>query len=170
MPIPRNKQELKEAIQVSSEQLRLEFENIPPALARKKDLEGHAKGTRMSASDLLAYLVGWGELVLKWNREKEAGHAVDFPDTGYKWNELGKLAQKFYADHASDSLSELLKKYTHMVNELLQLVERKTNKQLYSEEWYEKWTLGRMIQLNSASPYRNARARLRKWKKEKRLL
>jgi hypothetical protein len=150
--------------------LRLEFATIPPALARKKDMEGHAKDTHMSPCDLLAYLVGWGELVLKWNRKKDAGETVDFPETGYKWNELGRLAQKFYADHAADSLEELLKKYEQVVNRLLQLVERKTNRQLYEVNWYEKWTLGRMIQLNSASPYRNARLRLRKWKKEKKLL
>ncbi|MFD0387572.1 ClbS/DfsB family four-helix bundle protein [Tistrella bauzanensis] len=29
--------------------------------------------------------------------------------------------------------------------------------------WYKTRTLGRMIQLNTASPYRNARGRLRRW-------
>jgi hypothetical protein len=170
LAIPQHKQQLKEAIQASAEQLRLEYAGISQALARKKEMEGHAKGTRMSPCDLLAYLVGWGELVLKWNRKTDAGESVDFPETGYKWNELGRLAHKFYSDHASDSLEGLLKKYTQVVNGLLQLVERKTNRQLYEVSWYEKWTLGRMIQLNSASPYRNARLRLRKWKKEKKLL
>ncbi|MFX4153989.1 ClbS/DfsB family four-helix bundle protein [Aliarcobacter butzleri] len=58
---------------------------------------------------------------------------VDFPETGYKWNQLGKLAQKFYED--------------------------------YKISWHEKWTLGRMIQFNTSSPYANAKARIRKWKK-----
>ena len=49
----------------------------------------------MSVSDLVAYLIGWGELVLKWNEKKEKREKVDFPETGYKWNELGKLAKKF---------------------------------------------------------------------------
>ncbi|EQB9714967.1 ClbS/DfsB family four-helix bundle protein, partial [Yersinia enterocolitica] len=31
----------------------------------------------------------------------------------------------------------------------------------------EKWTMGRMIQFNTASPYANARGRLRKWLKTK---
>ncbi|HAE68662.1 MAG TPA: hypothetical protein DCG77_15990, partial [Sphingobacterium sp.] len=47
------------------------------------------------------------------------------------------------------------------------LIEQKTDMQLYGVSWYEKWTLGRMIQFNTASPYQNAVGRIRKWKKEK---
>ena len=36
---------------------------------------------------------------------------------------------------------------------------------LYGSPWYEKYTQGRMIQLNTSSPYANARGRLRKWKR-----
>ncbi|MNK06664.1 hypothetical protein D3C87_245630 [compost metagenome] len=79
----------------------------------------------MSINNLLAYLIGWGELVFKWNRKKDNNEPVYFPDTGYKWNEL------------------------------------------YETTWYEKWTMGRMIQFNTASPYNNARGRIRKWKKQK---
>jgi hypothetical protein len=49
----------------------------------------------------------------------------------------------------------------------MELLEQKTNIQLYGVTWYEKWTLGRMIQFNTASPYQNAVGRIRKWKKEK---
>ena len=42
---------------------------------------------------------------------------------------------------------------------------RETDASLYGEAWYGKYPLGRMIQLNTSSPYANARARLRKWKK-----
>lgn len=46
------------------------------------------------------------------------------------------------------------------------LVEGETYATLYGAPWYEKYTLGRMIQFNTSSPYANARARLRKWKKD----
>jgi hypothetical protein len=36
---------------------------------------------------------------------------VDFPETGYRWNALGELAQKFYADHASIPCAELLQQF-----------------------------------------------------------
>ena len=41
------------------------------------------------------------------------------------------------------------------------------NDDLYGKPWYEAYTLGRMIQFNTASPFDNARKRLRRWKKEK---
>ena len=92
-----------------------------------------------------------------------------FPKTGFKWNELGGLAQKFYADYKNESYHELLLKLNKTVKEILKLVEDKTERQLYSEPWYEKYPLGRMIQLNTSSPYKNAKDRIRKWKKIKKL-
>ena len=47
------------------------------------------------------------------------------------------------------------------------LIEARSNDDLYGRPWYEKWTMGRMIQFNTASPYANARGRVRKWLKTK---
>ncbi|WP_218665788.1 ClbS/DfsB family four-helix bundle protein, partial [Acinetobacter sp. Colony158] len=40
-----------------------------------------------------------------------------------------------------------------------------TNSELYEKSWYNQWTMGRMIQLNTASPYLNAKNRVSKWLK-----
>lgn len=84
----------------------------------------------------------------------------------YKWNELGKLAQKFYFDYQNDSYRTLLKKCDKVVKDILKIIEEKDNKQLYGIPRYEKWTMGRMIQFNTSSPYKNARNRIRRWKKQ----
>lgn len=167
MAIPVNRQELLDAINKNYNKLQQELSGIPLDLAGLKELEGHAKGTRMSINDLLAYLTGWAELILKWNRKRDRSESVDFPETGYKWNELGRLAQKFYQDFEGDDFDTLSRKLSEAVRQVTTLVESKTNDELYGEGWYEKWTLGRMIQLNTASPYANARTRIRKWKKER---
>ncbi len=165
MAIPSNKIELKDAIAENFKKLKLELDSIPLELSTKKDLPGHAKNTIMSVNDLLAYLIGWGQLVLKWEKNKGLGLPVDFPETGYKWNELGLLAQKFYKDYEDFDFIFLKKELEKTVNKLLKLVESKTNKELYELSWYEKWTLGKMIQFNTSSPYKNAKDRIRKWKK-----
>jgi hypothetical protein len=170
MSIPKNKTELIEAIDITYQLLRKDLVDIPDNLTRKKDLEGHAKGNKMSVCNLVAYLVGWGELILKWHKKKKAEQDVDFPETGYKWNELGKLAQKFYADYDKDSYKNLIKKYDKVVRSILELIDTHTNHQLYGVPWYDKWTMGRMIQFNTSSPYKNARGRIRKWKKQKGLV
>jgi hypothetical protein len=166
MPIPQNKDELISAIEDSYTKLKKELESIPVEFTFETTLDGHAKGTQMSISNLAAYLIGWGELVLKWHQRKDVGLPIDFPETGYKWNELGKLAQKFYADYSHLNYAELQQTLDQVVNRILVLIAEISNEDLYEKPWYDKWTQGRMIQLNTSSPYKNARSRIRKWKRE----
>lgn len=165
MAVPTNKEELQQAIHTNYEKLKKELTDIPYELTRNENLEGHSKGTLMSINNLVAYLIGWGELVLKWNRLSDNDEPIDFPETGYKWNELGKLARKFYKDYEDDDYPVLLEKLEHTVKEILLIMDNKTNDELYGAAWYDKWTRGRMIQFNTSSPYSNARARILKWKK-----
>ena len=165
MAVPVNKEELQNAIKINYNKLKEELLSIPHELTTVPNLEGHMKNTTMSINNLISYLNGWGELVLKWNTKKERNEIVDFPETGYKWNELGKLAQKFYNDYEKDDFNTLCTELDEITGRILFLIEQKTNTELYETAWYEKWTLGRMIQFNTSSPYNNARARIRKWKK-----
>lgn len=165
MSISQSKSELLAAIQTTHDKLFADLATVPDALSREATLEGHAKGTVMSPADLVAYLVGWGLLVLKWCDLKDKGQSVDFPETGYKWSELGLLAQKFYADHAHQEYRALLEQFAEVHARLMALVEGHSDAQLYGAPWFEKYTLGRMIQFNSSSPNANARIRIRKWKK-----
>lgn len=77
--VPQNKTELIEAIDRSFDRLLETLRLIPVGEADQMSLAGHAQGTHMSVANLVAYLVGWNELVLKWN-------------------ELGRLAGRFYRD------------------------------------------------------------------------
>jgi hypothetical protein len=169
MAIPMDKDELQKAIIDNYKKLKTELLSIPTDLTTTKELEGHSKNTLMSIDNLVAYLVGWGQLVLKWNDKKEKGLHVDFPETGFKWNELGLLAQKFYKDYENDDFKTLNEKLDKATNDILKLIESKTNNELYETAWYDKWTLGKMVQLNTSSPYKNAKDRIRKWKKIKQL-
>lgn len=108
MAVPQTKAELLKAIEVQFAKLMRELEKVPDDKYREPTLDAHTKGTTMSVGDLVAYLIGWGELVVKWIDRDQRGEPVDFPETGYKWNELGKLAQKFYGDSQALSASELL--------------------------------------------------------------
>ncbi|MCY1300620.1 hypothetical protein D9M70_501940 [compost metagenome] len=61
--------------------------------------------------------------------------------------------------------AELLLRFEAAKNVLVELIEARSDAELYGVAWYEKYTLGRMIQFNTSSPYANARGRLRKWLK-----
>ncbi|MBD9627004.1 ClbS/DfsB family four-helix bundle protein [Ensifer sp. ENS06] len=167
MAVPLNKTELLNAINVNFDKLVRELENVPSGLLSECSMEGHAKGTKINVANLVAYLVGWNELVLKWLERDAAGEPIDFPDTGYKWNELGRLAQKFYHDYDSLRYPQLLERLRGAKGRIVSYIDLHDNAHLYERSWYEKWTMGRMIQFNTSSPYENARGRLRKWRKSK---
>jgi hypothetical protein len=163
--VPKNKDELIKAISENYNKLKRELLSIPLDLVNQKSMPGHKMNTKMSINNLVSYLLGWGNLVLKWHSRMDKGNAVDFPETGYQWNELGDLAQKFYSDYAKYNYQSLLAKLDKNVQKINTLVALKSDKQLYGAPWYRNATMGRMIQLNTASPYRNAYVRIRKWKK-----
>ncbi len=62
---------------------------------------------------------------------------------------------------------QLLERLNLAKDRIVASVEERSNAELYERPWYGKWTMGRMIQLNTSSPYENARGRLRKWLKAK---
>ncbi|MPT48468.1 MAG: ClbS/DfsB family four-helix bundle protein [Sphingobium sp.] len=170
MAVPQNKAELLCAITINFDRLMKDLFDVPEEQANYKDMEGHAAGTVMSLHDLIAYLTGWNELVLKWLAQDQAGIATDFPETGYKWNDLGGLAQKFYRDYQDLPYAELLARLGRAKDAIIHEIEARDDDTLYGQGWYGKWTMGRMIQFNSSSPYANARTRMRAWKKSRAII
>jgi hypothetical protein len=166
MSVPQTKSELLSAIDKNFDKLMGYLHAIPVELTADNAMDGHAKGSQMSVRDLVSYLLGWNALVVKWIVSDAKGLAVDFPEAGYKWNQLGLLAQKFYADYRGLSYSALIAELQRVKNEITQLIDERSDEILYGKPWYTKWTMGRMISFNTSSPYANACARLRKWAKE----
>ncbi|MGF6438972.1 ClbS/DfsB family four-helix bundle protein [Kosakonia sp. 1610] len=170
MSVPQTKAELLSAVDKNFAKLMSYLNRIPPEITSEVSMEGHAKGTTMSVHNLVAYLLGWNKLVVKWITNDAKGLPVDFPETGYKWNQLGLLAQKFYSDYSALSYGELIEELQRAKSEIVHLIDARTDEVLYGRPWYTKWTMGRMISFNTASPYANANVRLRKWAKDKNLL
>lgn len=166
MAIPTSKSELATDIQRNFLVLWKELESVPVEMVLIPQMEGHAKGTMMSVHNLVSYLLGWGELVLKWVRLTEIGQPIAFPDDGFQWNHLGALAQKFYVDYSKVEFRDLSLALKTNQEKILVLVESQTHETLYMQPFYRDYPLGRMIQLNSSSPYKNATGRIRRWKKE----
>ena len=165
MGVPTSKTELLDAISKTFGNLMSDLERVPPELARTASMEGHAAGMMISPADLVAYLLGWNELVLRWLERDDRGEVVEFPETGFKWNQLGLLAQKFYADYQHLDWQNLLIRLAAVNHRLVETISSRTHDELYGSPWYGKWTKGRMIQFNTSSPYANARSRIRKWLK-----
>lgn len=163
MSVPQTKVELLLAIDKNFNKLISYLDAIPIETTSERSMDGHAKGTKMSVRDLVSYLLGWNSLVVKWITSDAKGLPIDFPDTGYKWNQLGLLAQKFYSDYSELNYDSLIAELQAVKNEIVALIDERTDDVLYGKPWYTKWTMGRMISFNTSSPYANANGRLKKW-------
>ncbi len=166
MPIPQNKDELLAAIRTDYQKLDKDLKRVPDKLAIQELMPGHAKDTLMSPYQLVAYLVGWADTVLEWNKEKEAGREPHFPSKGYKWTELGLLAQKFYCDYPDTNYIQIQQLLQQRLDQIIAIIESKSDAELYQSKWHKDYSMGRMIQLNTSSPYKNARTRVRKFLRE----
>lgn len=167
--VPQSKDELLSAINSIFPKLMADYQVVPESLSRGCEVEGNLKGTQISICDTVAYLVGWGKLVLKWYNLKSRGLPVDFPEKGYKWHQLGLLAVSFQEQYSNWKYKDLLNELDSTISELIALVSSLSNDELYERAWYEKWTLGRMIQFNTSSPMKNMRAKVRRFNKNNRL-
>ncbi|OED71368.1 hypothetical protein A143_17345 [Vibrio splendidus ZS-139] len=164
--IPKNKDDLELAINSIFPKLMSDYRQIPEDRSRQIGVEGNVKGTLISVCDTAAYLIGWGQLVLKWYALKSQGQHVDFPETNYKWNELGLLAESFHRKYQDWVYEDLLIELESTTDKVLLLISTLSDGELYGVEWYEQWTLGRMIQFNTSSPMKNMRTKVRRFSRE----
>ncbi|WP_435298965.1 ClbS/DfsB family four-helix bundle protein [Timonella sp. A28] len=163
MAIPRSKDELLAAVTSTYALLVADLARVPEESAREKTMPGHKAGSLMSPADLVAYLIGWNQQVLLWHEQRAQGVEPDFPAAGFTWNQLGELAQHFYAQRTHTSWTELLTEYEAVKTAIVALIEQLSDDELYGTVWYKNYTAGRMIQFNTSSPYANARQRIRAW-------
>ena len=168
MAVPTSKAELLAAITKTFSKLMDDLKEVRPDRAREITMDGHVRATHISPSNLVAYLIGWNELVLKWLNRDDRDEPVEYPEVCFKWNQLGLLAQKFYADYDALEWPELLARLVDVKTRLTASIAARSDDELYGSVWYGKWTKGRMIQFNTSSPYANARTRIRAWLKAQR--
>ena len=84
----------------------------------------------MNAHNLVSYLVGWNRLVLKWIDLDAEGVVIDFPETGFQWNQLGPLARKFYSDYEDIAFDQLLNEFKNAKQEIVSFILNQTDEHL----------------------------------------
>lgn len=164
MPIATHKADLLKELESAYARLHEEAASIPPALERCAGLEGG-----ISPCDLIAYQIGWGRLLLSWDALEARGEAVDMPAPGFKWNQLGLLANSFHQARSGHTLERLLAEFELLVGRIRRFIDTCTEDELFRigvRHWAgEKWPVAKWIQVNTIAPYKSARTKLRRWKK-----
>lgn len=157
MPLPTSRAELRDKLRTAHTKLDAELEA----------LEGRAE--TKTARALVAYQIGWGKLLLGWEAAERTGKVPAMPAKGFKWNQLGALAESFHRAYADRTLEQLRKELARTVKKIDAWIGALDEAELFEFEqrrWAGvKWPLVKWIQVNTIAPYTSATAKLRKLEK-----
>ena len=162
----KNKQELIDAINKSYDLFTAEFKDI-----KNEDIHKRAAAVDKTPAELIAYQIGWLNHIMQYEKDELAGLNVVTPAPGLKWNEIGKLVQRFYDKYNKHVLKTLLATFDVTKQEFvawIQTLDHKTLFELDQRKWaYIKagWPVWKWLHINSVAPFTNFRTQIKKWKK-----
>ena len=130
-----------------------------------KNIEG--TGGLISITDLIAYQIGWGKLLLSWYDAGTHDTMPIMPGEGFtKWDYTG-LAKHFYTKYAYSSPYEQCVAFQQTVLAILAITEKEFASDNLEKigvwDWCtlasgKEWPLSKWIQVNTVAPYRRARS------------
>lgn len=130
------------------------------------------EGVDRSPAQMIAYNLGWMNLVLNWEEQESRGVKVVTPTENYKWNNLSGLYQDFYKQYENYSLEELIdnfidtkSKIIHLVNKYSDIELFEQNQRLWASSTPSNWPIWKWVHINTVAPFKTFRSKIRKWKK-----
>jgi len=168
MPEYKNKQELIDEISNQAKLFIDEFSYIP-----ETDKNKFVDGVDRTPAQMIAYQLGWLNLILNWDNQEQQGITVITPHADYKWNNLGKLYESFYKQYEDNSLQELRCMFEDATQKIIKLTESYTDTELFQSggrKWASStpanWPIWKWIHTNTVAPFKSFRSKIRKWKKQ----
>lgn len=80
---------------------------------------------------MIAYQLGWLNLIIDWEKQEQQGIRVITPSADYKWNNLGGLYESFYKEYENYSLQELCSMFEEAEQKIIKLTESYTSTELF---------------------------------------
>lgn len=161
------KQSLVNEIKRTADLFIKEFEDVP-----ENETNTQIDGVERTPKQMIAYQLGWMNLLLDWDRDEVAGKEVFMPSLGYKWNQLGKLYQSFYKEYQDQTLHELMEKFVKTVDLLTKWLDDFSDEELFQpggRKWASQapsnWPIWKWVHINTVAPFKSFRSKIRRWKK-----
>lgn len=121
---------------------------------------------------IIAYQLGWMELLLSWEREDQADKEVATPAPSFKSNQLGDLYESFYQHWKLAPPRDLSNRFEVLPDEVIQLVPCLAESELFESKqrtWASStpstWPAGKCVHINTIAPLTTLRTKIRTWKK-----
>lgn len=163
----QNRQELILEISKRAKLFIQEFNDI-----NEKDKDKLIDGVDRTPAQMIAYQLGWMNLIFDWENQEQQGQVVITPTPDYKWNNLNGLYQSFYKKYERYTLKELSTMFIKTQHEIIELVNSYTDLELFQKggrKWSSStpsnWPIWKWIHINTVSPFKSFRTKIRKWKK-----
>ena len=103
-----------------------------------KEIKDENKDTFVKEVDkspvqMIAYQLGWMNLILLWEEKNKNDETVITPSENYKWNNLVGLYQSFYKKYENYSIKKLITEFNITVKKITDLIEVYTEKELFEQ-------------------------------------
>ena len=80
---------------------------------------------------MIAYQLGWLNLIQSWENDNKNNIPVVTPSPDYKWNNLGGLYQEFYKTYSNYTLEQLINQFNKEVDSIIDLIKSLDNETLF---------------------------------------
>ncbi|MHA2143097.1 MAG: ClbS/DfsB family four-helix bundle protein [Candidatus Thorarchaeota archaeon] len=122
-----------------------------------------------SVKDIMAHLFDWEQRFLGWYEAGLRGEVPETPAPGLKWSQLRILNQQVFEKHQNRTLADVKAEFQSSYERLLNTVNGIPEEDMYEVgrfAWTGNGNIAGFILANSASHYRWAKTRIRKWMKK----
>jgi hypothetical protein len=120
-----------------------------------------------SVKDILAHLVEWQQMNIRWYEAGLRGETPELPAPGVSWREIPRLNAMIYRKHRRRSLRSILDDYRTSHQQIVAMVTPLQDRDLVTPGRFAwtgpSWTLSDYVRANTAAHYLWARTRIRRW-------
>lgn len=157
-----SKKELLDDIEREHDTLTAHLQAVPAARVS----ESGVWGDDWTVLDLVAHLSEWHRMLLRWHSEGLEGRKPDMPAPGYKWNQTPELNRMIQEKHRDRSWDAVQADFSDTHEEIMQVVRGLSEAELLEPghfAWTGKNAIVTYVGANTASHYRFASKRLKRW-------
>jgi hypothetical protein len=160
MPRPTTKTALLKAIEEERNALEQLLAELSPEQMVQPGIVGE-----WSVKDVLAHLLEWQQMVLRWHSAGLKGKVPVTPSEEFNWTQLPQLNQQIYEKYHDRPLNEVQKEFNASFKKTLKTIQGLSDEELFTRgryAWTRNNSLGAYFISNTSSHYHWARTTMKK--------
>lgn len=146
------------------------LQNAIRGLSKKQLSQPNVNSHGWALKDVLAHVLDWQQRNVDWYHAGVAGNVPALPADGFSWNQTAELNEKIFRAHRRTSATEILQRLSNSHTSTRQLIQQLSADELTQLNHYawtgKSWTLSDYFRAGTASHYRWASKKFRRWKRE----